>query len=260
MSWRLYSIFFAVALVAWGASEPVKVAFTCKADDLIAAGLSCSDDDPCPVYLELSSISSQGNTLAITGDLHGRSMTLGSVLLTSTDNAATWKEPTARIPGAALEQIQLLDAQHGWAAGETQVPLARGPFFLITPDGGATWRQKPVTDEDSVGSVQRFWFDSADHGELIVDAGKINVLYESKTGGDSWNIVSNTNQAPRLSRAPAAGDADYRVGTDSRNHTYLIERHDGSKWTQLAAFLVQVASCGSPPPPPETPPNEKHQN
>jgi photosystem II stability/assembly factor-like uncharacterized protein len=229
-------------------SEPVKVAFACKAEDLVAAGLTCSDDDPCPVYLELSSVSAQGRNLTLAGNFHGRAATLYSVLLTSNDNGATWKEPTARIPNAAFEQVQLLDAQYGWAAGETQVPLARDPFFLITSDGGASWRLKPVAEEESVGAVQRFWFDSADHGELIVDARKSYVLYESQTGGDNWNTVSKTTQAPRLRRAPAAGETDYRIGTDSRSHAYVVEKREGAKWTPLASFLVQVASCGSPPP------------
>jgi hypothetical protein len=250
---RTYSIFLTAALstAAWG--EPVKVPFTCTPPDLIAAGLTCSDDDPCPVYLELSSVSTQGKILSLAGNLHGRAVTLYSLLLSSDDNGVTWKEPTARIPTAALEQVELLDAKHGWAAGETQVPLARDPFFLITSDGGASWRLKPVAEEETAGSVQRFWFDSADHGELIVDAGKTYVLYESQTGGDDWNTVSKTKQAPRLRRAPG-GEADYRIGTDSRNHTFIVERHDGAKWSQIASFIVQVASCGSPPPEPSPPP------
>lgn len=241
---------------------PMKVNFTCAEEELIAAGMVCSDDDPCPVYLELSSVSAAGKKLWLGGNLHGPSATLASVLLASDDNGATWnepaKEPAARIPGAGFEQVQLFDAQHGWAAGETQVPLARDPFFLITADGGASWRRKPLSEEGGAGAVQRFWFDSIDHGELIIDAGRTAqsgryVMYESRTGGDSWNIVSKTGQLPRLRRAPSLDDVDYRIATDSGSHTWVIEKRDGEKWNRLAAFLVQVASCGSPPPPPPPP-------
>ena len=51
--------------------------------------------------------------------------------------ASPGKKPRNGIGGAALEQAQLLDATHGWAAGEIQVPLSRDPFVFITSDGGA---------------------------------------------------------------------------------------------------------------------------
>ncbi len=138
---------------------PVKVAFTCDDDQLTAAGMSCSDQDPCPIYLELSSVSASGRKIALAGNLHGASVTLFSILLASDDGGATWKEPAVRIPGAALEQVQLLDSTHGWAAGETQVPLTRDPFFLITTPDGA-WDRKALGEDGNPGAVQRFWFDT----------------------------------------------------------------------------------------------------
>jgi photosystem II stability/assembly factor-like uncharacterized protein len=230
------------------------VPFDCSQEVLTAAGMLCSDDDPCPVYLELSSVSAAGKSLSLAGNLHGRSATISSVLLMSEDNGVTWKESAARISGAALEQVQLIDALHGWAAGETQMPLSRDPFFLVTADGGVSWRRQPVAEEGTAGAVQRFWFDSREHGELIVEAGRTYVLYESSSGGEAWNVLSKTIQVPRLPRAPAAGDAaDYRIVTDSRNHTFSVERRDGEKWAPIATFPVQVASCGSPAPPPPLP-------
>lgn len=222
--------------------------------------MSCSDEYPCPIYLELTGISASGKKLALAGNLHGSASTLYSVLLLSEDGGATWKEPTARISGAALDEVQLFDAQHGWAAGETQVPLARDPFFLITSDGGASWRQKPVTEDGGVGAIQKFWFDTASHGEVIVDGGRSAeggryTLYESHIGADSWTVVSRTTQTPRLRGAPAVEDVDYRIGTDSKTHAFTIEKRDGEKWNRVASFLVQVASCGNPPaPPPQVPP------
>jgi len=253
--WRIHSVFLLTVLCA-PAQEPSKIPFSCSVDDLAVAGMSCSDEYPCPVYLELSSVSAAGNKLYLAGNLHGPSATLFSVLLESDDSGAVWKEPVARIPGAALDQVQFLDAIHGWAAGETQVPLARDPFILITSDGGASWRQKAIAEEGGVGAVQRFWFDTAEHGEVIIDAGRTAgggryVLYESRTGGDSWSVVSHTAQMPRLRRAPTVEDVDYRLGTDSRTHAFTLEKYDGEKWNRLASFLVQIASCGSPPPQPQ---------
>lgn len=230
----------------------MKMKFACAEEDLAAAGMSCADNDLCPVYLELSSVSASGRKLSLAGNLHGASATLYSVLLASDDSGVTWREAAARLPGAALDQVQLLDALHGWAAGETQVPLARDPFFLITSDGGASWRQKPLSEDGGPGAVQRFWFDSADHGELVVDGGRTEpggryLLYESRTGGENWTIRSKTAQMPRLSRAPSVDDVDYRIGTDSKTRAYVVEKRQGESWNRVASFLVQVASCGSPP-------------
>src|SRR5580698_5206368 len=92
--------------------EPMKVRFACDEAELSSAGMSCSDDDPCPIYLELSGVSAAGRKLSLAGNLHGPSATLFSVLLTSDDNGTTWKEPAARIPGAALDQTQFIDLLH----------------------------------------------------------------------------------------------------------------------------------------------------
>jgi len=230
MQTRIQFVFLTVAFCALAQNptdagllntgEPMKVKFACSEEELASAGMSCSDEDPCPVYLELSSVSAAGRKLSVAGNLHGPSATFFSVLLTSDDNGATWKEPAARIPGAALDQAQFIDLVHGWAAGETQVPLARDPFFLITSDGGASWRREPITEDGGAGAVQRFWFDSVDHGELIVDGGRTAqggryALYESHTKGESWTILSKTTQIPRLRHAPLP---DWYRWRDPREH------------------------------------------
>jgi hypothetical protein len=247
---RILSLFLLMVVCA-PAQE--KVPFSCTEDDQAAAGMSCSDQYPCPIYLELSGVSGSGKKLALAGNLHGPSATLYSVLLLSDDGGTTWKEPAARISGAALDQVQLFDAQHGFAAGEMQVPLARDPFFLITSDGGASWQRKPLTEDGGVGAIQKFWFDTTEHGEVIIDAGRTKALYESHTGADNWNVVSHTAQIPRLRRAPAVEDVDYRIGTDTRSHAFTIEKRDGEKWNRIASFLIQVANCGTPGPPPPVP-------
>jgi hypothetical protein len=62
---------------------------------------------------------------------------------------------------------------------------------------------------------------------------------------------------PRLRRAPTVEDVDYRLGTDSRTHSFTVEKRDGEKWNRLASFLVQVANCGSPMPQPVPEDNAK---
>jgi len=229
--------------------EPIRVPFACAEDDLRTAGLLCTADDPCPVYLELSSVVPAGKKLFLAGDLHATSATLSSFLLSSDDGGSTWKEPFKRIPGSALEQIQFYDAEHGWASGETQYPLPRDPFFLVSTDGGVSWRQQPVTEDGAPGSVQRFWFDSPQHGESVVDAGR-NALggryisYESRTGGDSWMARATAAQLPKLKRAPASTEnPDYRIRADKTTNAVHIEKRQGNRWEPVASFLIEAARC-----------------
>lgn len=224
---------------------PIQVPFTCAEDDLRMAGLLCTGDDPCPIYLELSAVASTGKKLFIAGDLHATSATLSTFLLSSDDGGATWKEPSKRITGSALEEVQFYDPEHGWASGETQYPLPRDPFFLVSTDGGVSWRQQPVTEDGGPGSVQRFWFDSAQHGQLIVDAGRNApggryISYESETGGDSWMVRATTAQLPKLN---SRDNPDYRIRADKTTNALHLEKRAGNRWEPVASFLIEVAHC-----------------
>jgi hypothetical protein len=229
--------------------QPMRVPYACSEDDLQWAGMSCTEDEPCPIYLELSSIVPDGRKIFVAGNLHSNSATLSSVLLMSDDSGATWKESAPRIRGAALDQMQFYNLQAGWAAGEMQYPLTRDPFFLVTTDGGASWRQRPVGEEGSPGSVQRFWFDSAQHGELVIDAGKASssgryVSYESLTGGESWGIRGTDAQPPVIRRAPpSTEDPDWRFRPGRDGKAIQIEQRANDQWKAIASFLIEAATC-----------------
>jgi hypothetical protein len=231
--------------------EPMQVAYSCPEEDLQFAGMSCTDDEACAVYLELSSVVADGKRIVAAGDLHSSSATLRSIVLLSEDSGATWKEPAARLRGSALDQLQFYNSQTGWAAGETQYPLPRDPFFLLTTDGGASWRQSLVGEEGSAGAVLRFWFDSAQHGEAIVDAGKTSesgryLTYESETGGESWTLTGKRNQPPKLAYAPASGEnSDWRLSPSQDGKAFRIEQHAGGQWKPVASFLIEAATCRS---------------
>ena len=225
--------------------EPMRVAYGCVEEDLQFAGMSCNEEEPCPVYLELSAIVSTGRKVVAAGNLHSTSATLTSILLESDDSGASWQEPAARIRGGAIEELQFLDSEHAWAAGETQYPLPRDPFVLLTADGGASWREKPVGEEGTAGSVQRLRFDSAERGELIVDGGKSAaggryLSYESDTGGDSWKLESAADRLPAQRRAE---NADWRIRASKDGKTYQIEKRDGEAWSPVASFLIEAARC-----------------
>jgi hypothetical protein len=240
---------------------PMKVEYACTEDDLQWAGLACSAEDPCPVYLELSAVAPSGKKIIASGNLHSTSGTLYSILLVSDDGGAAWKEPAKRIRGASLEQLQFYDLQTGWAAGETLFPLPADPFLLLTTDGGGSWRERPITDEGGSGSVQRFWFDSAQHGELIVDRGSGGAsgryeLYESQTGGESWMIRATADRAPRIRVAPESTEhSDWRIRADQNGNVFRIEKRMGESWTPVASFLIHVTDCKPEPPAVKEPPS-----
>ncbi len=233
---------------AW-AQEPTRVPFACREADLQNAGLLCTEEEPCSIYLEINAIAPAGKKIFLAGDIHATSTTLSSLLLSSDDGGITWKEPAARVAGAAIDQLQIYDLEHGWAAGETQYPLPQDPFFLVTTDGGLSWRKRDVTDDGGPGSILRFWFDTPQHGELIVDGGKSApsgryLDYESETGGESWMVRSTTGQAPKIRRAPLADEnPDFRVRAAAGGKTYEVEKRVGDGWQPSGSLLIEIASC-----------------
>src|SRR6185295_12256756 len=89
--------------------KPMRPPFQCTDEDIHAAGLTCSEEQPCPIYLELSSMESVGNQFFTAGNIHSDSATLYSILLSSSDGGKTWREPFERIRGASLDRIRFLD-------------------------------------------------------------------------------------------------------------------------------------------------------
>ena len=174
--------------------------------------------------------------------------TLYGVLLMSGDGGKTWTEPNPRIEGAALDQVQFPDFQHGWVSGVTVEPLARDPFFLTTADGGKTWRSRLIFNETQYGSVQQFWFDSAKNGQLILErsqgSASVFEIYETSNGGDTWTIQESGTKNPKLAKAPAKDRATWRVRADAASKTNRIERRTArGGWEAVASFAVRAGVC-----------------
>jgi hypothetical protein len=239
--------FLGICAMMLRAQGPVPVEYACPEDDIETFGLTCLPDDPCAVFLELSSVQSTGLRLFVSGNLHTASTTLYGILLMSEDAGKTWMEPHPRIRSAALEQMQFLDLEHGWIAGQLLEPLPKDPFLLVTTDGGKSWRQQPVFEESLYGSVARFWFDSATTGELVFDQSQGTTshyeLLETHTGGANWEPRETSSSAPRLKNAPAKPETSWRVRADGATKTNKLERSAGATWEAVASFPVHVADC-----------------
>ncbi len=234
------------------AQEPVRVGYECTEDDANTLGLTCTMEDPCPVFLELAGAAAAGERLLVTGNLHTKNVTLYGLLLASDDNGATWKEGHERMRAAGFEQIEFINPQTGWIDGESLDPLARNPFFLLTTDGGNTWTQKLLSEDTKYGTVAQFHFDTPAHGELVLDASQGNnirqELYETRTGGDSWEL-EQVDRAPihlRNGTAPNRSQTqppELRVRTDAASGAYILEKGSGRTWNRIAGFTIHVTDC-----------------
>jgi photosystem II stability/assembly factor-like uncharacterized protein len=226
--------------------KPMRLVYECTAADTLAVGLGCSEDDPCPVYLELANVEAAGNKIFLSGNLHTPTSTLYSVLLESEDAGATWAEPHPRARASGLDQIQFIDFQNGWISGANLQGAPRDPFLLITTDGGRTWRERPIFEESRVAAIERFWFDSPEHGTLLIDARLDNgkrELYETSTGGEIWAMQHNSAESDRFPKEKQPGALAWRLRTDAATHSYVIEKSENSRWQKVASFLVSVATC-----------------
>ena len=225
--------------------KPMRLAYECEPEVLQAAGLGCNEDNPCQVYLELSGIEAVANKIFLPGNLHTSDTTLSSILLASEDGGSTWTEAHPRMRFSGLDQIQFIDFQNGWISGANLQAAPRDPFFLITTDGGKTWRERPLFEESRVAAIERFWFDSPSHGYLLVDArlddGK-HELYETRTGGESW-ATQQASADPIRFPYGRSGESGWRLQPDASTHSYDIEKSEGARWRKIASFLVNIAAC-----------------
>jgi len=225
------------------AQAPVHVDYTCTQADFDSFGLSCSEEQPCPVFFEVSAVDAFGSRIVVAGDIHTATTTLYGVVLTTEDGGAGWNEAITRPRSTAFEQLQII-GDHGWLSGQRLEPLPKDPFLLITSDGGKNWRERPIFEETRFGSIAQFRFETTLSGELIFDdsVGKAvhQELYATKTGGDNWDLRQTGTKALHLK---PVSDAAWIVTAPPGSKTYLIEHAVGGKKQAFARFLIHIGDC-----------------
>jgi hypothetical protein len=227
------------------AEDLKKIDNPCSPEDAEALGLVCSEDAPCPVFLELSSVDGFGANIFVTGNLHTVDRTISGILLASDDAGKTWTEPAKRILAAELDQVQFADPQHGWASGvKVNSSLPRDPFILITANGGGMWHSISLFEEPILGSIEQFWFTSANKGQLLVDRSqgrtKLFELYETSTGGENWALKESAS-APVAVAMPKAEMPNWRA--IANGDAYRVERRNANGWETLASFAIRAGEC-----------------
>src|SRR5579863_6886552 len=96
-STRVAGFFLLVFVTALTAAEPFRVPYQCTEADMDALGLTCTAEEPCPVFLELASAEAAGGRMMVAGNLHTKNVTMFGIVLASEDNGATWTDAHERI-------------------------------------------------------------------------------------------------------------------------------------------------------------------
>ena len=239
---KLLAILCVVPLVL-PAQETRKIDKICDAGDVASFGLTCSEDEPCPVYLELSAIQDSGTTLAMAGNLHTVNTTIFGVLLVSRDQGRTWTD--RRIRSSELDQIQFVDGEHGWVSGVTLDPLPKNPFFLATQDGGQSWKAAEVFEDARLGIITQFRFESVTDGRMIVDESqgrnKRFERFETDSGGAKWESREVADHELRLTAAEEHASSNWRLRLDG--DVYRVESRAAGDWDTVTRFAVQTGVC-----------------
>ena len=232
--------------------KPMVVPFQCTEEDIRSGGLACTDEDPCPVYLELASAGSTGIRLFVAGNIHTATATLFSIILGSDDNGHTWREVHERLRFSTLEGLQFSDTDNGWASGIELSPLPQDPFLLKATDGGKTWRQVALFEDTRYGTILQYQFQDKSTGTLIFDRGSGSgssryERYESRDGGDSWTL-KETSAKPFPARRPAdPSQPEWRVRADANSRSFHLEHREGGRWSPVAQFAVNLGMCRPQP-------------
>lgn len=247
--------------------KPIVLDQECGSRQIEDLGLVCTEDEPCPIYLELSGIETAGSKVFLAGNFHTEAAILASLLLASEDEGRTYQEAHARLPNALLDQVQFVDFQTGFVSGNVAGSLAKDPFFLKTSDGGKTWRQLAVFEDGGFGVIGSFHFTSATQGTLTIEGPRGRGRYrrmETLTGGESWMTRELLDQPPAKERAArgsaaAGAPADWRVRGDSAAKALRVERRESGKWTTVTVFALRAGACKPDPPKPAEPEKDPPQ-
>ncbi|MBK5294424.1 MAG: hypothetical protein JJE04_22435 [Acidobacteriia bacterium] len=245
--------------------KPIQIPFACTEEMMTSFGMSCTDQHPCLIYSEISGFQPLGDKLFLTGNIHDGSSTMFSLFLASSDRGGTWTEPVERMKSAGLDRVYFFDLEAGWISGHVLQAIPRDPFYLVTTDGGKTWRNRPVFSEPRVGAIEKFWFESRTAGSMLMDrvqgpeGGARYERYETMTGGESWMIREvSSKPLPLKGAREVVANPDWRLRADSASKAHTIEQRDAGRWNKVAAFSVAVGECKpnfqlltQPPGPPE---------
>jgi|GEM_PF-5115180 len=146
---------------------------------------------------------------------------LGRGILIKTNNGFATMD-TIRV-GFNLSYVRFFDDQNG-IVGDTKL----GPY--ITSNGGVSWTLKKPSIAN--GEFHRYYFVNPDTGYIGRPNGEI---FRTDDGGDSWNAIRHSFQAPLISMQFSENGTGYVSGgfpnaTGGNGSYFYYTRNSGQSW------------------------------
>ena len=130
---------------------------------------------------------------------------IGEAIAVSSDEGAHWQVKHRAVDGSALLNISFANSSFGYATGTLGL-------FLITEDGGETWRQRTVGAE----SILQASFSDPQHGLIRTHSS----LLFTTDGGAHWSKVSDGQNIEQMKRFPYTF---FLVALDSMHMAVLLK-------------------------------------
>lgn len=131
----------------------------------------------------------------VVGGIGGETNTRGIIMFTA-DGGETWEEKYRTVNSPLwCWKISFPTATSGYVSLETpQASGIRRTWFLKTTDKGETWEEKPFLDNNTFYWEQGMGFATESIGWIGGD----DDTYESRDGGETWQITDNATNLNRV--------------------------------------------------------------
>jgi photosystem II stability/assembly factor-like uncharacterized protein len=107
------------------------------------------------------------------------------------DGGASWALGQLPVGLTALEDVEFVDAERGWAVGSLNGAPREGGAIVATSDGGATWRYQVLPVDAAFSAID---FADARHGLVAGVNQQGPVILTTSDGGARWTVASLPEQ------------------------------------------------------------------
>jgi photosystem II stability/assembly factor-like uncharacterized protein len=141
---------------------------------------------------------------------------------------------------ARLRGVSAVSATVAWASGSDGV-------YLITTDGGATWRAATVPGAETLDFRDVEAFDASTAYLLSIGEGERSRIYKTIDGGEHWRLQFTNSNPKAFFDALAFWDADHGVAvSDSVDGRFVIIKttDGGASWKEIPPEKLPPALAG----------------